>query len=280
MLPAPENFTLTTSDDVALAVSRWKPDCTPVAKVVLAHGFTANRAKDEIRTLAAALVAAGADLTIHDARGHGESAGKTTIGNLEQLDIAAVVAHVASQDLSDSNANASAEPPQADLPPADPLPAEPPLPLLLIGISMGAIASVNYLISNPKNPVRGLLLISSPAYWRPRPGKSAVIMTFLTRTGLGRRVAERHMGVRIASKIHLPEAPARAVARVSLPIGIIGGKEDMLLGTKAAQRIYEAAAEPKKLALIDGAGHSIGEEAVEACQQMLSWLVEQAKQTG
>ena len=262
MLPEPQNFKLTTKDNVELAVSRWKPEGKPVARVVLAHGFTANRKNHEVQGLAKALVSAGADLTIHDARGHGESSGETTVGNLEQLDVAAVVAHVAGE-TKEADASLEASPAAASNP-----------PLLLLAISMGAVASVNYLCSSPSNPVEGLMLISSPAYWRPRPGKSAVIMTFLTRTSLGRRVARRHMGVRIASEIKLPEAPARAVSRLELPIAIIGGKEDMLLGSKAAQRIYQAAHEPKKLALIEEAGHSLGKESLSACEKMFHWLVE------
>lgn len=264
-LPEPQDFTLTTADGVRLAVSRWRPRGEPVARVVLAHGFTATRQTEAIQQLAAALVAAGADLTIHDARGHGHSDGATTLGNAEQQDVAAVVAHVA-QAAGAIGAGDDGPDPSATRP-----------PLLLFGISMGAIASANYLASTPDNPVDALVLISSPAYWRARPGKSAVIMTFLTRTPLGRWFARRRMDVNIARRIRLPEAPARAISKISTPIGVIGGKEDLLLGTKAAQRIFDMANQPKKLALIAGAGHSIGEEAISACLDMLDWLVGQTR---
>lgn len=290
-LPEPHDFALTTADNVRLAVSRWRPQGEPLARIVLAHGFTATRQTEAIQRLAAALVFAGADLTIHDARGHGQSAGATTLGNAEQQDVAAVVAHVAQvggagADEGTAGGKAAdegaaggkaADEGTAGGTGADEGTAATEPPLFLFGISMGAIASANYLAGTPDNPVDALVLISSPAYWRARPGKSAVIMTFLTRTPLGRWFAKRRMDVHIARKIRLPEAPARAISKIEVPIGVIGGKEDLLLGTKAAQRIFDMANEPKKLALIAGAGHSVGEEAISACVDMLDWLVEQTR---
>ena len=252
-LPQPENFTLTTSDNIDLAVSRWQPEVEPIAKVVLAHGFRASREREEIKILTQALVAMGADLTMHDARGHGESGGHTTIGGDEQHDIEAVVAHASQQ-------NSAAQ-----------------LPLVLIGISMGAIASVTHLAANPENHVDALMLVSSPAYWRPRTGTSSATLYFLSRTWLGRELAKRRSGVRIAPKFSLPDAPADSIASVEMPVGIIGGTQDLLLGSKAPEQLYQAANEPKKLALVQGGGHSLCENGIKVCQDMLVWLSDSAE---
>lgn len=274
------DFGLKTADGVTLAVSRWIPDTPPKARVLLAHGFTAHRHKDEIQNLSS--VFGGTDLTIHDFRGHGESEGVTTVGKDESQDVQAVAEYLIENPASPrANSSPATSPPLRNdsIPPPGPPPSDsstPDLsaPLILVGISMGAVAGVNFLVSSPlAHHFNGLLLIGCPAYWRARPGKSALVMAFLTRTALGRKVARKRMGVNIAKKITLPEAPASIINRVNIPVGIIGGKQDLLLGEQAHQSLYDAANQPKKLTLIDGAGHAIGPPAIQACRETLNWLL-------
>ena len=252
-LPKGHDFTLTTSDDIDLSVTRWQPEGEPIARVVVAHGFSAHRDSPETKHLITALLKNGADLTVHDARGHGESSGSSTAGDSERHDVDAVINYVAND------------------------PTNSHLPLVLIGVSMGAIASSNYLSSFPENPIDALVLISSPAFWRVRVGQPAIAVFFLFRTRFGRKFAARYLKIRIAKGVKRPLAPARILPELKVPVGIIGYAPDLLFGKKAARKLHKAANNPKRLTYVEEGGHGTGPAAIQACLDLYHWLLEYIK---
>src|SRR5438270_7952639 len=84
---------LTASDGIDLAVRSWSDTGEPRASVVLVHGLAATKDNPELVAVATSLQDRGFDVVAYDARGHGESAGICTLGDLERYDVAAAVAH-------------------------------------------------------------------------------------------------------------------------------------------------------------------------------------------
>lgn len=236
---------VTTADGVTIEVTcRRVPD--PAATVVVVHGFTAHRDHPEILALVEALAREDLDVVTHDARGHGRSGGECTLGDLERHDVAAAVSV-----------------------------AHPDRPVVLVGVSMGGAAVLGYLDERASDapPVAGVLLISSPSRWKARPSFVAVYVTFLTRTSIGRAVARRHPGVRIASRLELPAAPRDRIARLRLPVCIVHGRRDRLLDPVAADELHAAAAGPVRLDVIEGMGHALRADGLTAARQGLDWIL-------
>src|SRR2546423_10827027 len=81
---------LRTEDGLDLP-ARWWHAADPRAVVVLVHGFTASKDDPALAATAERLQDAGYDVVSYDARGHGQSAGLSTLGDLERHDVAAAV---------------------------------------------------------------------------------------------------------------------------------------------------------------------------------------------
>src|SRR5580693_3993312 len=86
-----EGSRLMTSDGVELATRSWSCDGEPRAIVILVHGLSSTKDHPHVVGLAERLRARSLDVLSYDARGHGESAGLCTLGDLERNDVAAAV---------------------------------------------------------------------------------------------------------------------------------------------------------------------------------------------
>ena len=87
-----EALTLVTEDAVRLHARRWRTSAARRGTVVLVHGFAATSGEDRVVAVAERLQACGLDVVAYDARGHGQSGGEATLGDLERHDVAAAVA--------------------------------------------------------------------------------------------------------------------------------------------------------------------------------------------
>ena len=127
---------LTTVDGIRLA-AHTHCVAAPRGSVVVAHGFSASATHADVEALAGALGAAGYDVVTYDARGHGDSEGQCTLGDLERHDVAAAV--------------------QATNPASG--------PVVLVGMSMGAIAVLRHAAEQSGSGVRpaaGVVTVSAP----------------------------------------------------------------------------------------------------------------------
>src|ERR1700728_2602003 len=88
-----EDSRLLTSDGVELATRFWPSHGEPRAIVILVHGLSSTKDHPHVVGLAERLRARSLDVLSYDARGHGESGGLCTLGDLERNDVAAAVAH-------------------------------------------------------------------------------------------------------------------------------------------------------------------------------------------
>jgi uncharacterized protein len=238
---------LITSDDVRLEARRWSTETPPWAMVVLVHGFSANRNEAKVVALATALCDAGFGVVTYDARGHGESEGEATLGDEEDRDVAAAVAAVAGEGA----------------------------PVVIVGASMGAIAALRYVAARSES-VAGVVAVSCPARWRLPRNTRGLVSALLTRTPLGRRVARTHLGVRIAPGGASAAPPVELVGALGVPLALVHGRRDPFLDVDNAERLYAAAAEPRRLVLVDELGHAFDAESVEPILAAVAWCLGRA----
>ena len=149
---------LETSDGVAIAAHRRPVGAAPSGTtVVIAHGFAATGTEARVTAVADALADRGHAVLTFDSRGHGASGGEATLGNLEALDIAAVV------DASGSDR------------------------VVLVGASMGAIGVLRYTAEASRTTeVAGVVTVSCPARWRLPRNARGLLSALMTQTPFGR----------------------------------------------------------------------------------------------
>ncbi len=239
----PPRPSLLTSDSVALVGRRWLVDGTPRAAVVIAHGFGAHAEEPSVVATAVALRERGLDVVAYDARGHGGSGGSSTLGDLEQHDVAAGVV----------------------------LAGERTEHVVVVGASMGAIAVLRF--ASEHRSTTGVVAVSCPARWvLPRTPK-AFAAALLTRTAAGRAVAARAMRVRIASAWTDPAPPVDLMRRLEEPVAIVHGAADSFIPVGAASELYEQANDPRSLSIVEGMGHAFSDAALGPVCDAVDWVI-------
>ena len=218
--------TIVTPDEVRLAVHvRQSPDAR--ATIVLAHGFSSSASHPDITALADALLARGLSVITYDARGHGSSGGSCSLGYDERLDVAAVT-------------DAAGELGR---------------PVVLVGISMGGIAVLRH-AATPEADVRAVVTVSCPARWTVPRNPRGVLSAGLTHTRLGRVVAARRLGVRVAPPGPRGPTPVELAASVRVPLAVVHGARDPFIPSSNAHALHGAAAVPGGLTIVPGRWHA------------------------
>jgi alpha-beta hydrolase superfamily lysophospholipase len=235
------NSTIVTSDLVTLAGRRWLADDLPRAAVVLVHGFCASSEDPAVVAVAESLHVDGFDIVSYDARGHGRSDGESTLGDLEQHDVAAAVA--LARERSDD--------------------------VVLVGASMGAIAVLRYAATDAD--LRGVVAISCPARWTLPINPAAAAAAVMTRTSPGRAVLARAMNVRVARRWTNAEPPVDLMRRVSVPVALVHGTADRFIPMKASYELYAAATGARSLDLVPAMGHAYDPLGTEAIHRGVTW---------
>lgn len=244
-----EVVALITADGLKLTGSWWRTSARPRAVVVIAHGFAASTEDGEVRALALDLQGAGFDVLAYDSRGHGGSEGSCTIGDRERLDVAAAMA------------------------------AAGPAPVVMIGISMGAIAMLGHAGersidggSGRGARLVGLVLVSSPARWRMAPSPMALGVLVLTRTRMGRWFLARRVKVRLQRGWTLGASPLSLVASTTVPVAVIHGARDRLISPREARLLFGQIPGRRHLAIVAGMGHGLGAQARRSVLGAVEWM--------
>jgi pimeloyl-ACP methyl ester carboxylesterase len=234
--------TLCTEDGLHLPARWWQTD-NARAVVVLVHGFTASKDDPAVGAVAERMQSAGYDVISYDARGHGASAGLSTLGDMERHDVAAAVDAV----------------------------REHGLPIVLVGASMGAIAVLRHAAECAG--LAGVVTVSAPSKWQvPRTWRS-MLAVGLTQTRPGRALAARRLGARVSPSWTWAAPPIQLVEKVSAPIAFIHGARDRFILPKSAAELYEVAPEPRRLEIVPGMGHAYDPAGTAAVLGAIEWVL-------
>jgi pimeloyl-ACP methyl ester carboxylesterase len=246
---------LRTVDGLRLA-GRWWPashgdgaarhDGQPDTAVVLVHGFGGSKDDPGLALVAAHLADHGRLVLTYDSRGHGESGGMCTLGDLERLDVDTAVA--AAADNADH--------------------------VVVIGTSMGGIAVLNHIATG--TPACGAVIVATPAHWRVPRSWRGVLSTMATQTGLGRAAVARWNGVRVAVRPVRGQPPAAQIRNAHLPVVVMHGRNDRFLSPDAARVLFAAAPPPKWLDLVSGMGHGFCARALAPVSTAVGRVVDAA----
>lgn len=253
---------LLTADGVRLA-ARVLPGPRPAGQdvcVVLAHGFGVSTARPAVRAVARGL-ARWATVLAYDARGHGRSAGATTLGDLEVHDVDAAVA--AARTLGAR--------------------------VVTCGWSMGGAAVVRHAglrgtavgghrLAHPPDAVAA---VSSTARWSQRATAEGPLRRLhaVVETGPGRAYARAVMRTRVARSgwDPVPAAPVDVVDRVApLPLLLLHGDRDGYFPLSHPEALAAAAREPVELWVEPGFGHAEAAASGDLLDRLGRRLVELA----
>jgi alpha-beta hydrolase superfamily lysophospholipase len=215
---------LTTEDGVTLAGSRVGEDGP---SLVFCHGLLGWHRKVRIvrfvEELSDRFVVFAVDL-----RGHGASAGASTYGGDEVLDIDAAVER------------ARAERPDS--------------PVVTVGVSMGGVGVIRH--AAIRGGVDAVAAISSPARWDGHPSRAVARLRWMGSSARGRRLA-RGLGVRLGALDRWPNSPEDVVGRIApTPLIVVHGLDDHFFDEEEAWRLFRRAGEPKRLMLASRFGHA------------------------
>lgn len=250
----PSRLLLRTVDGVALS-ARVRPPATPATgdaragvAVVVVHGFTAHSEEPNVDAVTRALSHAGFTAVTYDARGHGASEGATTLGVLEQHDVAAAVQLA------------------RELAPR----------VVLVGTSMGGIAVLRH-AAEATDAVVGVVTVACPAEWKLPRNARGLLAAWITQTRWGRRVARTRLGVRIAPPVDRGAPPAQVVRSVDVPVAVVHGTADPFIATTAAELLHANVAGPSRLVVVDGLAHAFEppEKVTPAILDAVDWVLRQ-----
>lgn len=221
---APESFFTAVTDDgiVVCGVRFGQP--SPLAFVV-GHGFCGNWRN--VVPLAKRLACRGT-VYAFDFRGHGSSDGVTTLGDLEALDVRAVVDHVRRECGPDAS-------------------------VVTIGASMGGIAVLREAATS--GCADAVVSISAPAQWMNQ-GRRAKLLGKLVTSRSGRAIARRYLSTRVAAAWTDALPPVELVRRIKKPMLFVHGADDHFVKSEQARALAHASDGRARLRVIAHYGHA------------------------
>jgi pimeloyl-ACP methyl ester carboxylesterase len=213
--------------------------------LVLAPGFSGCAQRPDVLRVARALARHAAVLCV-DLRGHGRSGGRSTLGNLEVLDVDAAVAELRRRGYEQ---------------------------VVTCGFSMGGASVIRHAALSGAHPPPALVggappvsfppdavvSVSSTSRWFVRDTPAMRRLHLMVTTRLGRRIARRYFGVRIDPKgwQPLPESPVEIVARVApTPLLVVHGDRDHYFTIDHPRALAAAAGQPTEVWEVHGFAHA------------------------
>ncbi len=234
---------LQTSDGVPIS-AHHDPGPADLA-IVVAHGFTGSWRRPAVRR-AALVFSDHAGVVSFDFRGHGRSAGLSTVGDREVHDVAAAVDWARSLGYER---------------------------VATVGFSMGASVVVRH--AALLGGVRAVVAVSGPARWYYRGTPSMRRAHWVIERPLGRLVARTALRTRITPQgwQPVPEAPHEVAARISpTPLLVVHGDADAYFPLEHAHQLFDSAADPKELWIEPGFGHAENAAEPELLHRIGAWI--------
>src|SRR4051794_33139296 len=210
----PQDVNLTTSDGIRLTSQHWDVGLRDVA-CVIAHGFTGSSRTPDVLAISRNLAAAGIGVLAIDFRGHGRSAGRSTVGAEEIHDVAAAVAWLRGHGYAR---------------------------VAVLGWSMGGSAVLRY--AGLGGDADAVVSVSSPGRWYERGTRPMRIVHWLCETRAG------HLALRLGRRTRMagaqwdpvPEAPHEVAGFIApTPLLIVHGDADHYFPLPHAHLLRDAA---------------------------------------
>jgi pimeloyl-ACP methyl ester carboxylesterase len=225
--PVPYARTIVTRDGVPIDTAHLAGD--PGLGIVMAHGFAQSWQTPMVWRIATWLNEFGGVVSL-DFRGHGRSGGLSTVGDKEINDAEVAVGYA--RELGYNK-------------------------IVTLGFSMGGSIVLRH--AGLIGGVDAVVAISSPGQWYYRGTLPMRLVHLAVGNRPGRLIARIVLKTRIVNSKWdpVPLPPAEAAARISpTPLLVVHGDRDSYFPVDHAQRIYEAAREPKELWIVPGFGHA------------------------
>lgn len=207
--------------------------------IVYLHGIADNRASGQgvIRRYRGR----GFDAVAYDSRAHGESDGDfCSYGFFEKRDLRRVLDTLA------------------------------PGPVVLIGTSLGAAVALQGAADDGR--VSGIVAAEVFSDLRTVARERAPFFLPDVLLAQAFRVAEQRGGFSVDAV-----RPAEAATRVRVPVLLIHGAEDEETRPAHSQRVHDALAGPKRLILVDGAGHNHSLSGPDVWVEIDTWIEDLAR---
>lgn len=216
-----ESVTLTTEDGLQLT-SRYFPSQNG-AVVIFVHGFKGNYAT--MIPYAAPLIAEGYGALLFDLRAHGGSDGELlSHGHAEMADLESAYEYVVAR------------------------PGVNPNQIGMVGNSMGGVLAILY---TAQNPAIQAVASDSPYAQFDAQAIEGFLGLSVPRTNMVLWFVERDLDVDMASI-----AAVDHIGQISpRPVLLMAGEQDRIVPVESAERLYDAAGEPKTLWLEPSLGH-------------------------
>jgi pimeloyl-ACP methyl ester carboxylesterase len=219
--------TLVTDDGVPIDTVHLPQDSD--LAIVMAHGFTFSWQRPAVWRIANRLSRIAGVISF-DFRGHGRSGGLSTLGDQETRDLEVAVAYA--RELGYERVAA-------------------------VGFSMGASVVLRY--AGLVGGLDAAVSVSGPGRWYYRGTERMRRVHFAAERRVGRLATRMLTNTRISPVRWnpTPTPPDQAAAQISpTPLLIVHGDRDVYFPVDHAQRLYDAAREPKELWLVPGLGHA------------------------
>lgn len=228
---------------------------------MLGHGFTVSSRTPSVRRVAARLARHGGVLAV-DFRGHGRSGGRTSVGDLEVLDVDAVVA--LARRLGYRR-------------------------VATVGFSMGGAVVVRHAAGAPTGagvapvqPVDAVVSVSAPSRWYIRDTVPMRRVHWLLESRSGRLVAAAVLRTRIGRQwVDVPESPVEVAGRIApTPLLVVHGDSDGFFGVGHGRALAAAAGDGAELWEVPGFGHAEGAVTPGLVDRIAGWVAAKAGQAG
>lgn len=231
-------FQVVTRDSVEIRGVHFNHDHPTL--FVYCHGFSSGKNILHITRMVEGF-ADEMDTLAFDFRGHGESGGETTFGELELLDLDAVIEYAKQFHYQR---------------------------IVVMGSSMGGAVTIRYAADSPVVDA----VITMGAFAHKRFSGMAMAGLHVLQWSVSRRVIHRTTPTRIHRAVP-PYNPRDFVARISpRPLLVIHGSYDPLIPLSHAHELYINAREPKTLHVIRRGGHDLENLNSTMRRYILEWI--------
>lgn len=250
--PAPwaERRTLVADDGTRLAVAHAPPAAGPQdLGAVVAHGFTGSLSDAGYRRVVEWLTAAGVGVVGLDFRGHGGSAGLTTMGDQEVLDAEAALGWLRLLGYRRQ---------------------------LTVGFSMGGAVVLRH--AAMVGGVGGVVSVSAPGRWYYRGTPSMRRAHFVVEHPVGRWMARTLRNTRVAPEgwDPLPMSPRDAAAQIAVPLLVVHGDSDAYFPLDHAEDLARAGS--ATLWVEPGFGHAENAASPQLMGRIAAWALENVEE--